>query len=216
MGNSNAKTLRQYKVRNRFQKCVILKPMLCFPSHKPQLISLKPVRLQLLEQPIWKTEWRLFWFSLNDGFIFCSLAGWSGACPQSSISLRSRTLKCNACQRCQEIAVARSRKRGEFTFTGRRLNMRPINYVAIFLYLGPSLEFFPQNKLFEPTSLWLQILHSALWSPKHVSFADLAFWKTAVTYWRKWWHPVKACSHFPLPETLTEHSELESWMTYVL
>ena len=53
--------------------------------------------------------------------------------------------------------------------------MRPINYVAIFLYFGPSLEFFPQNKLFEPTSLWLQILHHALWSPKHVSFADLAF-----------------------------------------
>lgn len=32
-----------------------------------------------------------------------------------------------------------------------------------------------QNKLFEPTSLWLHILHRALWSPKHVSFADLAF-----------------------------------------
>lgn len=46
---------------------------------------------------------------------------------------------------------------------------------SYFLYLGLSLEFFPQNKLFEPTSLWLQILHRALWSPKHVSFADMAF-----------------------------------------
>lgn len=59
--------------------------------------------------------------------------------------------------------------------------MRPINYIAIFLYFGPSLEF-PQNKLFEPASLWLQILHRVLWSPKHVSFADMAFRKTAVTY----------------------------------